>query len=100
MTYEGKIHSIERGKITSILVNPKFRDKDFEGPPLRPNQVVQITTLSPRSSKYKGKRASYYYKLDDQLKPVLISKEPFKSHTIPPAADYPKERLVGSILTE
>ncbi len=87
----GKIESIERGKITSILVNPKFHEEDFEGPALRPNEVVRIITLSPKSSIYKGTSSYYEYKLDDQLKPVLKSKEPFKSYT-PLKEEYPKER--------
>ncbi len=92
ITYNGKILSIEKARITSILVNPGFDDKDFEGAPLRPNDVVRITYLSPKSSIYNGTGSYYFYKLDDQLKPVLISKEPFKS-LIPPAEEYPKERF-------
>ena len=92
ITIKGKIYSLEKAKITSILVNPGFDDKEFEGAPLHPNDVVRITTLSPNSSKYSNTTASYYYKMDNQLKPVLISKEPFKS-LIPPAEEYPKERF-------
>ena len=92
ITIKGKIDSIEKAKITSILVNPGFNDKDFEGAPLRPNEVVRIITYSPKSSIYRGLTANYTYKIDDQLKPVLVSKEPFKSYA-PPKEEYPKERF-------
>ncbi len=92
ITINGKLNSIEKAKISSILVNPGFDDKEFEGAPLRPNEVVRIYTISPKFSIYKGTASYYEYKLDDQLKPVLISKEPFKSYS-PPKEEYPKERF-------
>ncbi len=91
-TIQGKLQSIEKAKITSILVNPGFNDKDFEGMAIRPNDVVQIMTLAPRSSNPRVRSTWYTYKMNDQLKPVLISQDPFKT-LMGPGEEYPKERF-------